>query len=48
MKIFYKDAQVCILVYDMTNKNSFDEIRNYWIKQIKEYAPKNVSKKKII
>ena len=47
-KIFYKDAQVCILVYDVTNKDSFDEIRNYWIKQIKEGARKDVSKKKII
>jgi len=46
-KIFYKDAQVVILLYDITNKDSFDEIRNYWIKQVKEFAPKNVSKKKI-
>ena len=28
-KIFYKDVKVCILVYDITNKTSFDEIRNY-------------------
>ena len=45
-KIFYKDSSVCILVYDITNKNSFDEIRNYWIKEIKENAPKDCSKKK--
>jgi small GTP-binding protein len=47
-KICYKDTPVCILVYDMTNKNSFDEIRNYWIKEIKEFFPKDISKKKII
>ena len=46
-KIFYKDANVCILVYDIANKESFDEIRNYWIHQVKEYAPKDASKKNI-
>jgi small GTP-binding protein len=46
-KIFYKNSNVCILVYDITNKKSFDEIRNYWIHQVKEYAPKDASKKNI-
>ena len=44
--LLYKDSPVCILVYDITNKNSFDEIRNYWIKEIKEYARKDCSKKR--
>ena len=44
-KIFYKDAGVAILVYDITRKESFEEIKNYWYNQIKEYAPKNISKK---
>ena len=43
-KIFYKDAGVAILVYDITRKESFEEIKNYWYNQIKEYAPKNISK----
>ena len=47
-KIFYKDAGVAILVYDITRKESFDEIKNYWYNQIKEYAPKNIGKKNII
>jgi GTPase SAR1 family protein len=38
---------VCILVYDITYKKSFDEVRNYWILQVKEYAPKDASKKNI-
>ena len=46
-KIFYKDAGVAILVYDITRKESFEEIQKYWYNQIKEYAPKNISKKKI-
>ena len=43
-KIFYKDAGVAILVYDITRKESFDEIQNYWYNQIKDHAPKNISK----
>jgi small GTP-binding protein len=45
-KVFFRDANVCILVYDISMKESFDEIRNYWAKQVKEFGPKDVSKKK--
>ena len=41
-KIFYKDAGVAILVYDITRRESFDEIKNYWYHQIKECAPSNI------
>ena len=41
-KILYKDAQVIILVYDITNKESFNEIKDYWYEQIKENCPKNI------
>jgi small GTP-binding protein len=47
-KIFYKDAGVAVLVYDITRRESFEEIKKYWHNQIKEYAPKNISKKKYI
>ena len=47
-KIFYKDAGAAILVYDITRKESFEEIQKYWINQIKEFAPKNISKKSFI
>ena len=40
-KIFYKDASIAILVYDITRRESFDELKNYWFNQIKDYAPKN-------
>ena len=33
--VFYKNAKIIILVYDITNKKSFDEIQNYWYEQIK-------------
>jgi small GTP-binding protein len=44
IKIFYKDASVAVLVYDITRKQSFEEIKNYWVSQLKENAPKNISK----
>ena len=44
-KIFYKDAKIIILVYDTTNRKSFEEIKNYWYKQIKENTAGEISKK---
>ena len=35
LKIFIKDAKVIIFVYDITSKNSFEEIKNYWYKEVK-------------
>ena len=43
-KIFYKDAGAAILVYDITKKESFDELQKYWLNQIKDFAPKDISK----
>lgn len=28
-------------VYDMTNEKSFDNLENYWLKEIKNHAPQN-------
>ena len=35
-KIFYKDAKVICLVYDVTSKKSFDELKNFWYEQVKD------------
>ena len=35
-KIFYSNSNVVILVYDITNRKSFEEIKNYWYKQVQE------------
>ena len=43
-KTFYKDATAAILVYDITRKESYEEIQKYWYNQIKDHAPKNISK----
>lgn len=39
---YYKIADCCLLVYDITNKNSFDRIKNYYIGQLKEHSSKIV------
>ena len=41
-KVFYKNATVCVLVYDITRNSSFEAIKNYWIKEIKENAPSDI------
>ena len=41
-KMFYKDANAAILVYDITSKTSFDGLKNYWIPQVKDSSPENI------
>ena len=41
-QIFYKDASIAMLVYDITSAQSFEELKNYWYNQIKESAPKDI------
>ena len=39
---FYKNADCCLLVYDITSKESFEKIKTYYIKKIKENRDKIV------
>ena len=41
-KIFYKDASICILVYDITNLKSFNALKEYWIEEITNSAPRGI------
>ena len=41
-KMFYKDADAAILVYDITNQKSFDELKSFWAEQVKESSPENI------
>ena len=41
-KVFYQNAAAAILVYDITRKNSFDNIKSFWINEIKENAPSDI------
>ena len=40
-KIFFKNSKIAILVYDITNRDSFKEL-NYWEKTIKEMTDENI------
>jgi small GTP-binding protein len=43
-KVFYKGAGGAVLIYEITNRKSFENIKSYWYNQIKEYSPKDINK----
>jgi len=38
---YYRDADALLLIFDVTNRTSFDNIRN-WLSQVREYAKETV------
>ena len=40
--IFYQDAYICLLVYDITKKQTFDDIKEYWYKSVLDEATENI------
>ena len=47
-KLFYKNASVGILVYEITRRVSFEELKKYWINEVESNSSKNISKYLII
>ena len=43
-KIFYKGANIILLVYDITNYTSYNDIKEYWINEIKQFCSEEASK----
>ena len=41
-KIFYQNAVAVILVYDITVRETFEQLQKYWIKEIEENAPTDI------
>ena len=41
-KIFYQSAAAAILVYDVTLRSSFENIKTYWANEIKKHTPENI------
>ena len=41
-KMIYKDASIVILVFDITRKDTFEEIRDFWINQVKENSKEDI------
>ena len=40
-KFFYKDAAMIIMVYDITSRQSFENLKNYWYQEIENSSEKN-------
>lgn len=40
--LYYKDAAIALLVYDITRRDTFQEIKNYWYQQVVENSPENI------
>ena len=40
--LFYKDALICVLVYDVTKKTSFIQVKEYWYNSVKQNGMKDV------
>ena len=39
---YYREADCCLLVYDISDKKSFNEIKDYFIETIKDKCKKNI------
>ena len=42
-KVIYKNASMIVLVYDITRRESFEQLKNYWVDEVKKNVKKNTS-----
>ena len=40
-KLFYKDAKIILFVYDISSKNTFLELKNFWVSEVKQNCEPN-------
>ena len=43
-KIFYNNSKIVIFVYDITERKSFEEIKDYWLNDVEEKIGKDIIK----
>lgn len=43
-QIFYKRADVVLLIYDITSERTFKEIKDYWLQEIRNHSINKQSK----
>jgi len=43
-KVFYKNASICVLVYDITRRQSFEELEKFWVGEVTNTASSDISK----
>ena len=41
-RIFFKDARIAIIVYDITKRETFEKIKNFWINEIQDHGKDSV------
>ena len=41
-KLFYNNSKIVIFAYDITRRDTFEEIKNYWVKDVEEKLGKNI------
>ena len=41
-KIFYQNAAAVVLVYDITVRDTFEKLKEYWIEEIRNNAPSDI------
>ena len=41
-KLFYNNSKIVIFVYDITRKETFEEVENYWVKDVEEKLGKDI------
>ena len=41
MPVYYRDAVAAVVAYQITTQSSFDKVKK-WIKELKQYAPKDI------
>ena len=39
---YYREADCCLLVYDISERKSFDDIKNYFLEKIKDNCKENI------
>lgn len=43
-QMYFRDADACILVYDVADRDSFLQLKSQWLRDLEEKAPANVLK----
>ena len=43
-KLFYNDSKIAIFVYDITRKETFEELKSYWVNDVIEKLGKDIIK----
>jgi small GTP-binding protein len=43
-KLFYNDSKIVVFVYDITVKDTFEQLKSYWVKDVDEKLGKDIVK----